>query len=163
MFYSGVDSHIRRLYIKQVKEEIKESISAGGIDDIGRNGEDFPPQILNNCRCTNSLASWLTSWTGRHLSLFLLFGGSSQLIKFISASSYNYSLKGLCNKTINEKDKWKCQPPTLDPQREQGEKPSMENLIREKMLETSGWTSEWDPAAPPSPSPPQKLREVMKV
>lgn len=73
-----------------------------------------------------SSAHMLLWRTGQHLSLFLLplAHSSSQQIKFITASNYNYSLEGLHNETINENDKWKRHTTaTLDPQWERGEKP----------------------------------------
>lgn len=73
------------------------------MDDFHSNvsTQDLPPDTQT---LSLFVAHRLLGRAGRHLSP-LLARRSSQQIKFITASNYNYSLKGLHNETINEYDK----------------------------------------------------------
>lgn len=86
----------------------KAANTAGGVDGIGG-----PFSLCSGGTQTQTLslfvAHTLLGRTGQYV--FPLFiHRSSQQIKFITASNYNYSLQGLHNETVNENDKWERHP-----------------------------------------------------
>lgn len=80
-----------------------------GNDDIGSEPCRFAVQGVRTQTLSLFVAHRLPGRTGP-APLPLLAHRSSQQIRFITASNYNYSLHGLPNETVNENDKWKRHP-----------------------------------------------------
>ena len=88
----------------------KESHTLAGIDDTDTH-LDEPLAFMGGMdgfgRPRTPSDAWTVSSSGPQVPSVSLAHRSSQQIKFITASNYNYSLKGLHNGTVNENDKWK--------------------------------------------------------